>query len=151
MLLAPIIIMAHDYSHALSTINASWVYHVESVSKMVLVLSITFLQYMGLHLLNWFSLGDWKGIFITHLIFIIKLAVSTFPIVVIFFRSCVSEMVVPYYLIYYRYISGTLGPCFNYWCSVYWCSVYGICKWSDTLWPAGLTFRALSYNVAIRW
>ena len=30
------------------------------------------------------------------------------------------------------YISGTLGPCFHY-----WCSVYGICKWSDTLWPVG--------------
>ena len=64
--------------------------------------------------------------------------VSTFPIVVILFRGCVSEMVVlPYSVIYYIYISGTLGPCFNYWCSVYWCSVYGIYKRSDTLWPAG--------------
>ena len=53
MLLPPIIIMAHGYSHALNTINACWVYHVESVSKMGLVLSITFLQYMGLHVLNW--------------------------------------------------------------------------------------------------
>ena len=49
MLLTAIIIMAHDYSHVLSTINACWVHHVESVSKMGLVLSITFLQYMGLH------------------------------------------------------------------------------------------------------
>ena len=54
------------------------------------------------------------------------------------FRGCVSEMVVlPYSVIYYIYISGTLGPCFNYLCSVYWCSVYGICKRSDTLWPTG--------------
>ena len=53
MLLPPIIIMAHDYSHALSTINASWVYHVGSVSKMGLVFSITFLQYMGLYEFNW--------------------------------------------------------------------------------------------------
>ena len=52
---------------------------------------------------------------------------------VIFFRGCVSEMVVlSYSVIYYIYIPGTLGPCFHYW----W-SVYGICKWSDTLWPAG--------------
>ena len=56
------------------------------------------------------------------------LEVSTFPIVVIFFRGCVSEMVVlSYSVIYYIYISGTQGPCFNYWCSVYWCSVYFIC------------------------
>ena len=53
MLLTLIIILAHDYSHALNTINACWVYHVESVSKMGLVISITFMQYMGLHVLNW--------------------------------------------------------------------------------------------------
>ena len=53
MLLPPIITMTHDYSHVLITKNACWVYHVESVSKMGLVLSITFLQYMGLHVLNW--------------------------------------------------------------------------------------------------
>ena len=48
-----IIIMAHGYSHALNTIDACWVYYVESVSKIGLVLSISFLQYMGLHVLNW--------------------------------------------------------------------------------------------------
>ena len=58
------------------------------------------------------SLSDWKDIFIIHLIIIIKSEVSTFPIVVIFFRGCVSEMVVlPYSVIYYIYISGTLGLC----------------------------------------
>ena len=56
------------------------------------------------------SLGDWKNIFITHLIIIIKSEVSTFPIVVIFFRGCVSEMVVlSYSVIYYIYIPGKLG------------------------------------------
>ena len=60
-------------------------------------------------------------------------ALSTFPIVVIFFRGCVSEMVVlSYSVIYYIYIPGKLGLCFHF-----WCSVYGICKWSDTLWPVG--------------
>ena len=50
-----------------------------------------------------------------------------------FFRGCVSEMVVlSYSVICYIYITGTLGHCFHY-----WCSVYGICKWSDTLWPVG--------------
>ena len=76
------------------------------------------------------SLGDWKNIFITHLIIIIKSEVSTFPIVVIFFRGCVSEMVVlSYSVIYYIYIPGKLGLCFHF-----WCSVYGICKRSDTSW-----------------
>ena len=63
------------------------------------------------------------------IIIIIKSEVSTFPIVVICFRGCVSEMVVlSYSVIYYIYIPGPLGPCFHY-----WCSVYGICKWSDIL------------------
>ena len=71
----------------------------------------------------------WKNIFITHLIIIFKSEVSTFPIVVIFFRGCVSEMVVlSYSVIHYIYIPGALGPCFHY-----WCSVYGSCKLSDTL------------------
>ena len=49
------------------------------------------------------------------------------------YHGCVSEMaVLSYSVIYYIYMPGTLGPCFHY-----WCSVYGICKWSDTLWPAG--------------
>ena len=77
-------------------------------------------------------------ILLIHLIIIIKSEVSTFPIVVIFVRGCVSETVVlSYSVIYYIIISGTLGPCFNYWCSIYWCSVYGIGIRSDTLWPAG--------------
>ena len=75
---------------------------------------------------------------------------STFPIVVIFFRGCVSEMVVlPYSVIYYIYISGTLGLCLNYLCSVYWCSVYGLCKRSDTLWPAGRVRLFADYTISL--
>ena len=57
--------------------------------------------------------------------------------------------VLPYSVIYYIYISGTLGPCFNYLCSVYWCSVYGICKRSDTLWPAGRVRLSADYTISL--
>ena len=70
---------------------------------------------------------------------------STFPIVVIFLRGCVSEMVVLWYsVIYYICIPGTLGPCFHY-----WCSVYGICKWSDTLWPVGRGRLFADYTISL--
>ena len=126
--------------------NACRVYHVESVSKMGLVLSISFYIYrVACVELAHSSLGDWKNISITHLIIIIKSEVSTFPIVVIFFRGCVSEMVViSYSVIYYIYIPGTLGPCFHY-----WCSVYGICKWSDTLWPVGRVRLFADYTISL--
>ena len=68
----------------------------------------------------------------------------------LFFRGCVSEMVVlPYSVIYYIYISGTLGLCLNYLCSVYWCSVYGLCKRSDTLWPAGRVRLFADYTISL--
>ena len=71
--------------------------------------------------------------------------VSTFPIVVIFFRGCVSEMVVPpYSVIYYIYIPGKLGFCFHF-----WCSVYGICKQSDTLWPIGRVRLFADYTISL--
>ena len=82
---------------------------------------------------------------IIHLIIIIKSEVSTFPIVVIFFHGCVSEMVVlAYSVIYYKYIPGTLGPCFHY-----WCSVYGICKQSDTLCPVGRVRLFADYTISL--
>ena len=91
------------------------------------------------------SLGDWKNIFITHLIIIIKSEVSTFPIVVIFFRGCVSEMVVlSYSVIYYIYILGKLGLCFHF-----WCSVYAIWKRSDTLWPVGPVRLFQHYTISL--
>ena len=82
-----------------------------------------------------------------HLFSIVQnmIEVSTFPIVVIFLRGCVSEMVVlTYSVIYYIYIPGTLGPCFHY-----WCSVYGICKWSDILWPAGRVRLLADYTILL--
>ena len=99
---------------------------------------------MGLHVFNR-PIDDWKDIFITHLIIIIKSEVSNFPIVVIFFRGCVSEMVVlSYSVIYYIYVPGTLGPCFHH-----WSSVYGICKWSDTLWPVGRVRLCAYYTISL--
>ena len=47
-----------------------------------------------------FSIGDWKYMSIAHVIIIIKSEVSTFPIVIIFFRGCVSEIFVTSYSAY---------------------------------------------------
>ena len=58
-------------------------------------------------------------------------------------------VVLPYSVINYIYISGTLGLCFNYLCSVYWCSVYGLCKRSDTLWPAGRVRLFADYTISL--
>ena len=54
---------------------------------------------MGLYVFNWpiSVLGDWKDISIAHVIIIIKLEVSTFPIVITFFCGCVPEMFVTSY------------------------------------------------------
>ena len=125
--------------------NVCWVYHVEIVSKISSFDYLFAIYGVACVELAHSSLGDWKGIFITHLIIIIKSEVSTFPIVVIFFRGCVSEMVVlSYSVIYYIYIAGTLGPCFHY-----WCSVYSICKWSDTLWPVGRVYLFADYTISL--
>ena len=53
----------------------------------------------------------WKNIFITHLI-IIKSEISTFPIVVIFFRGCVSQMVVLSYSVMLHIYPGNTGTLF---------------------------------------
>ena len=37
----------------------------------------------------------------------------------------------------------------NYLCSVYWCSVYGVCKRSDTLWPAGCVRLFADYTISL--
>ena len=95
--------------------------------------------------INYNPIIDWKNRFITHLIIIIKSEVSTFPIVVIFFRGCVSEMVVlSYSVIYYIYIPEALRPCFRY-----WYSVYGICKFYDTLWPVGRVRLFADYTISL--
>ena len=53
-------------------------------------------QHVGLYVLNWpIQVKVIEGIFIIHIIIIIKSELSAFPIVVIFFRDCVPEVVVP--------------------------------------------------------
>ena len=50
-----------------------------------------------------FSIGDWKYMSIAHAIITIKSEVSTFPIVIIFFRGCVSEMFLHHILLLIAY------------------------------------------------
>ena len=76
----------------------------ENVSKMYLILSVTFLIFFAMcgvlcvRLAN--SNLDYQGdILITHLIITIRWKVSTFPIIVIFSRGCVLEVVVPSYAV----------------------------------------------------
>ena len=61
------------------------------------------LQYMGFYVFNWpiSVLGDSKAISIAHVIIILKSEVSTYPIVIIFFRGCVPEMFVISYSVTY--------------------------------------------------
>ena len=67
-----------------------------------------------------FNLGDWKDVSITHVIIIIKSEVSTFPIVIIFFRGCVPEMFVTSYSVTYCiYMQGKPGFCLYHYCAVY--------------------------------
>ena len=67
-----------------------------------------------------FSMVDCKDVPIAHVIIIIKSEVSTFPIVIKFFRGCVSEMFVTSYSVTYCiYIPGKPGICFRYYCAVY--------------------------------
>ena len=81
----------------------------------------------------------------TNMILMLNITKSTFPIVVIFFRSCVSEMVVlSYSVIYYIYIPGKLGLCFHF-----WCSVYDFCKRADTLWPVGRVRLFADYTISL--
>ena len=108
------------------------------VSSMLLVLSITFYcQYTIVYgsvcvQLAHSSLGDWKDISTAHVVIIIKSEVSAFPIVSIFFCSCVPEMfVTSYSVIYCTYIPGKPGFSFHY-----YCAVYDECKYSDTFWLA---------------
>ena len=61
-----------------------------------------------------------KDLSIAHVIIIIKSEVSTFPIVILFFRRCVSEMfVTSYFVTYCIYIPGKPGICFHCYCAVY--------------------------------
>ena len=99
---------------------------------------------MGLYVFNWpFSvLGDWKDISIAHVIIIITV-VSTFPIVIIFFRGCVPEMFVRSYSVTYCiYVPGKPGICFHYNCAV--CDE---CKYSDMFWLVDRTRLFAQYTI----
>ena len=67
---------------------------------------------------------------ITKFFCVITHEISTFPIVVIFFRGCVPEMFVALCSVTYCiYVPGKPGICFHY-----YCAVYDECKYSDTFW-----------------
>ena len=75
---------------------------VESVSKMKLILSVTFPIFFAKCVVLWvqlalLSLGGREDISITRLIIIIKWEGLTFPVAVILFQGCVSGVVVPLY------------------------------------------------------
>ena len=84
---------------------------------------------MGLYVFNWpiSVLGDWKDISIAHVIIIIKSEVSTFPIVIKFFRGCVPEMFVTSYSVtHYIYVPGKPGNLFSLLlCSLWWVQIFG--------------------------
>ena len=103
---------------------------------------------MGLYIFNWpiSFLDDWKDISIAHVIIIIKSEVSTFPIVIIFFRGCVPEMlfVTSYSVTYCIYVPGKLGICFHY-----YCAVYDECKYSGAFWLADHTRLFVQYTISL--
>ena len=102
---------------------------------------------MALYVFNWpiSVLCDWKGVFIAHVIIIIKSEVSTFPIVIIFVRGCVPEMFVTSYSVTYcLYVPGKLEICFHY-----YCAVYDECKYSDTFWLADRTCLFVQYTISL--
>ena len=102
---------------------------------------------MGLYLFNWLIsvLGDWKDISVVHFIIIIKSEVSTFPIVIIFFRGCVPEMFVASHSITNCiYVPGKPGICIHH-----YCAVYDECKYSDTFWLADRTRLFVQYTISL--
>ena len=102
---------------------------------------------MGLNVFNWpiSVLRDWKDISIAHVIIIIKSEVSTFPIVIIFFRRCVPEVFVTSYSVTYCiYVPGKPGICFHYYCAD--CDE---CKYSDTFWLADRTRLFVQYTISL--
>ena len=107
-------------SNNLKLVNACRVYLVEvcptccSITFVIKINGVVCVQ------LTHFSSGDWKDIFIAHVIIIIKSEVSTFPIVIIFFRGRVSEMFgTSFSATYCIYIPGKLGFCSHHYCTVY--------------------------------
>ena len=89
-----------------------------------------------------FSIGDCKDISIAHGIIIIKLEVSTFPIVIIYFRGCVPEMFAASYSV--TYCIYVPGICFHY-----YCTVNDECKYSDTFWLADRARLFVQYTTSL--
>ena len=87
ILLSSIIIITKDSSQATSPID-------------YLLIFITIYGFLCVQLAH-LSIGDWKDVSIAHVTIIIKSEVSTFPIVFIFFRGCVPEMLVTSYCVTY--------------------------------------------------
>ena len=88
------------------------------------------------------GLYGFNSLISAHVIIIIKLEVSTWPIVVIFFRGCVPEMFVTSHSITYCiYIPGKPGFCFHY--------DWVVCdeiKYSDAFWLAD-RIRLFAHNI----
>ena len=90
-------------------------------------------------------LDDWRDTSIAHVIIIIKLEVSTFPIVIVYFRGCVPEMFVASHSVTYcTYVPGKPGICFH--C---YFAVYNECKYSDTFRLADRTRLFVQYTISL--
>ena len=86
-----------------------------------------------------------ERISIAHVIIIIKSEVSTFSIVIIFFRGRMPEMFVTSYSVTCCiYVPGNPGICFY----LYF-AVYDECKYSDTFWLADRTRLFVQYTISL--
>ena len=94
------------------------------VSQCTLGQPVAFQWHSSVHWTSQCTLAQGKGnwfiiTYQAHVIIIMKSEISTFPVVIIFFRGCVSEMFVPsYYVTYCMYIPGKPGICLHYHCAV---------------------------------
>ena len=71
--------------------------------------------------------------------------VSSWAIVIIFFRSCVPEMFVTSYSVTYCLcVPGKPGICFHY-----YCAVYDKCEYSDTFWLADRARLFAQYTISL--
>ena len=126
-ILLPSIIIIQDCSWALATCKYS---SCGGVVNMLLVLSITFY----FHYNKWdcmcstgpFNINDWKDISIAHVIIIIKSEVSTFTIVIIFFRGCVCDVCCIRFCYLLNIHSGKTGNLFSLLlCNLWWMRMVG--------------------------
>ena len=106
---------------------------------------MNFKSHVKLHEVGVSVICDWKDTSIAQVIIIIKSEVSTFPIVIIFFRVCAPEMFVTSYSVTYCiYVPGKPGICFHH-----YCAVYDECKYSDTFWFSDRTRSFVQYTISL--